>query len=276
MQIFRIFWKILLAVVLTASASCSCSKGFDIVNTDEELIPITREHDAPYDQVEITDRKIIKTGTIGFETKDLNKTKSLIVHAVQELNGYIAIEDALVNEDGFISNYLKIRVPADNFDLLVNKISESGSKLIRKRIDLSDVTEEYIDVETRINTKKAIKSRYLELLKQATKVDEILNIEREIGKLQIEIERVERRMRYLNSQIAYSTIWVDYYQETTSKFDFFSKLSDGFKKGWDVFKWLIIGLSHLWVFILVAFVSVCLIKLWKKKNILINNEINQK
>ena len=139
------------------------------------------------------------------------------------------------------------------------------TNLTTKSIDALDVTEEYIDVETRINTKKDLRDRYRELLKQATKVDEILNIEKEVGNLQTEIESFERRMKSLNDRIAFSTITVIYYQKTTPAFGFSSKFLDGIKNGWNNFLWFIIGLSNLWVFIIVAAVTVYLIKLWRKK-----------
>ena len=102
------------------------------------------------------------------------------------------------------------------------------------------------------------------LLKQATKVDEILSIEREIGNLQTEIESVEGRMKYLKDRISFSSLTVTYYQETTSAFGFSSKFVDGIKNGWSVFLWFIVGLSYLWVFIIVAIVVVYLTRRWRK------------
>jgi hypothetical protein len=159
---------------------------------------------------------------------------------------------------------LTIRVPADKFDLLLKKVSDSVDKLERKNIDLLDVTEEYIDIEVRVKTKKELHARYVELLKQATKVDEILNIEREIGNLQTEIESVEGRMKYLKDRISFSTLAVTYYHKTISAFGFSSKFVDGLKNGWNVFLWFIVGLSNLWVFILVAVAVIYLIR-WRRK-----------
>jgi len=216
------------------------------------------------DKIEPIERKIIKQGDIRFQTADIHKTKSLVTQTVQELSGYIA-KDNVYSYSDRIEHRLTIRVPADKFDLLLTSISESVEKLDSKNIDVLDVTEEYIDIEARIKTKKDLQNRYIELLKQATKVDEILNIEKEIGNLQTEIESVEGRMKYLKDKISFSTLTVSYYQETTSAFGFFSELVDAIKNGWTAFLWLVVGLSHLWVFIIVAIVTIYFIRRWRKK-----------
>jgi len=220
------------------------------------------------DKLETVERKIVKKGSIRFATENVNETKSLITRTVQELNGYIS-EDKVDGYSNRVEHRLTIRVPADKFDLLLETISESAEKLDSKIIELLDVTEEYIDIAARTRTKKELQNRYTELLERATTVEEVLNIEREIGKLQTEIESVEGRMRYLHDRIAFSTLNVAYYQrvqETAVPF-FFSESKDAIKNGWDGFLWFIIGVLHFWVFILIGAISVMIyfVVLRKKK-----------
>ena len=253
--------------VLTVLTVCSCSQAKQEyeVAMDVSLLP----NEQKSDNVETEERKIIKKGSLRFKTADVNKTKSLILKTVQELNGYLSNENAYDYSDRFEHN-LTIRIPAEKFDLLLNTISESAEKLDSKNIDVLDVTEEYIDIEARIKTKKDLQNKYIELLKRATKVEEMLNIEKEIGNLQTEIESVEGRMKYLKDKITFSTLTITYYQKMASQFGFSSKFADGIKNGWNVFLWFIIGLSNLWVFILVLAVTIYLIRLYrkKKKNVL--------
>jgi len=249
---------------LTVLAICSCAKKAPMENLSMPMSMPMLENSINNIEIESVERKIIKWGYINFETADVNKTKSFVIQVVNELNGDISSENVYYYYHQ-IRHRLAIRVPADKFDLLLTTIYESAKKIDDKSIFVSDVTEEYIDIEVRIKTKKALQARYIELLKQATKVDEILNIEKEIGKLQEEIESVEGRMRYLNDNIVFSTLTVGYYQKTTSKFEFSSKFVDGIKNGWNVFLSFIIGVSQLWVFILLAALAVYLFKLWKKR-----------
>jgi hypothetical protein len=162
---------------------------------------------------------------------------------------------------------LDIRIPAEKFDLLLSKISEHIDKFDEKRVKILDVTEEYIDIETRIKTKKELQNKYIQLLKQATKVDEILNIEKELGNLQTEIESVERRMKHLKNRIAFSTLEVSFYQkqEKSYVFNFSSKFVDGVKSGWSYFLQFIVILARLWVFILIGVAIYFVIRHLRKK-----------
>ena len=256
----------LFLTALTILIFCSCSsksdREFYAPSADYELAELKEE--AIPEKVETAERKLIKEGDISFKTTDLNETKTLIMKSVQELNGYITKENVYTYSDK-LEHRLTIRVPVNNFDLLLKSISESVEKFDSKSIDVFDVSEEYIDIEARIKTKKDLLNRYTELLKQASKIDEILTIEKEIGKLQSEIESFEGRMKYLNDRVAFSTLNVRYYQKTTQAFGFASKFVEGIKNGWDVFLWVVIGLSHIWVFIIVSVAIIYFVKKWRKK-----------
>ena len=215
--------------------------------------------------VETVERKIVKNGSIRFATADVNETKSFITQTVRELDGYISNGKV----DGYsnrIEHRLTIRIPADQFDVLLKTVSESVKKLDSENVEMLDVTEEYIDVAARTKTKKELQNRYTALLERATTVEEILNIDREIGKLQTEIESAEGRMKYLNDKIVFGTLNVTFYQkiqETAVPF-FFSEFASAIKNGWDGFLWCIIGVSHWWVLILIT-VVIFLISMWGKK-----------
>jgi len=204
---------------------------------------------------------------VWFQTKDLDKTYADIRQHVSELNGYISNESARHTYDGSQRHEVTVRIPTACFDLLLQRISDSSGPFEYKSIQVKDVTAEYVDVEARIKTKKELKSRYEALLKQAAKVEDMLRIESEIGNLQTEIESVEGRMKLLNDQITYSTLKVEFYQQTTTRtaFGFGAKLFDGLKSGWENFLWFVVGLSHLWVFIIAAAVLIYLFRRRKKK-----------
>jgi len=255
---------ITILTVLAVLTICSCSQAKQESNVAQSVEVSLQPDEQKSDKVETVDRKIIKQGEIKFETADVDKTKSLILQTVQELNGYISKDNAYSYSDR-LEHRLTIRIPADKFDLLLKNISESAKKLDSKNVDVLDVTEEYIDIDARIKTKKDLQNKYLELLKRATKVEEILNIEKEIGNLQTEIESVEGRMKYLKDRITFSTLTVTYYQETTSPFGFSSKFVEGIKNGWSVFLWFIVGLSYLWVFLFAAIVTIYVVRLYRKR-----------
>ena len=204
------------------------------------------------------DRKIIKDGNIRFETSSVEETQSFIKQTVIELGGYIGDEKVFDYKDR-IEHNITVRVPENKFDLLVEKISETAEKIDSKNINSKDVTEEFIDVEARVKTKKELEARYKEILKQANRVDEILNIEREIGKLRSEIESLEGRLSYLKNRVALSSLTITYYEKVSSPFGFFSKFFQAIKNGWNYLLWFIIILTSLWPFILIVVITLIVV-----------------
>lgn len=212
-------------------------------------------------------RKIIKEGTIRFETANAVKTREIILNSVKENNGYLANDNA--SGYGNSTDYhITIRVPAERFDTLLEQISSSAKKIDSKEIKALDVTEEFIDVQARINTKKELESRYKEILKQAHKVEDILKIENEIGTLRSDIESLEGRLRYLKDKVSFSTLTVIFYErgEITSShsFGFGEKFIGAIYGGWEGMLWFIIGLTSLWPFIIIIVAAVFLIKRIRK------------
>lgn len=217
----------LIAFYSCGQSSQEYSSGFFDYGVENSIYTVEEKQ---ADNPEAIERKVIKNGDLNFRTKDINKTKDFILLNIQQLDAYISNENTY-NYSDRLEHRLTVRVPADKFDLLLNNISKSADKLDSKNINLMDVTEEYVDIEARLKAKKNLQSKYLDLLEQATKVEEILNIEKEIGNLQAEIESIEGRAKYLKDRISYSTLTITYYQKTTSAFGFSSKFIDGLKNG---------------------------------------------
>jgi hypothetical protein len=241
---------VLAIATLVCISSCKSAGDYKELAANVSEQSQVSEVQSKNDKVETpNERKLIKQGEISFQTADVNETKSLISNIVEGLEGYIA-KDNIIDSKDKITHRLVIRVPAERFDQLLTKIAENAEQLESKSIDVLDVTEEYIDVKARINTKKELENRYKELLKQAKTVEDILAIEKEMGTLRTEIESVEGRLRYLKDQVGYSTLTVEYYQKKNSSFNFSSKLVIALATGWDWLLSFLIGILHIWPFIL--------------------------
>jgi Flp pilus assembly protein TadB len=81
--------------------------------------------------------------------------------------------------------------------------------VIQEKITGNDVTEEFIDLEARIKTQKALESQFLEIMKQAHKVEDALEVQRQIAEVRTEIEKLEGRKRFLENRATLSTITVN-------------------------------------------------------------------
>ncbi|MCA2004781.1 MAG: DUF4349 domain-containing protein [Ignavibacterium sp.] len=263
--------KLISILILLLLASCNSGENESNTNTNmvssdkrmESLTPVE-------DQSVSVERKIIKEGSIRFETSSVIETQKEIRKIVAELGGYIGNENSN-NYEGIIEYSLTARVPEDKFNTLIDKVSSLAEKVESKNINSSDVTEEFIDVEARIKTKKELEARYKEILKKANRVDEILNIEREMGNLRAEIESLEGRMNYLKNRISLSTLNITFYEKVSAPFGFFSKVKQALHNGWQALLWFIIILISLWPFLLLILIVLFIIlKFRKKKTIPLN------
>lgn len=249
----------ILALALLASA-LSCSKGdmaakYEMAMATDEAVT-EQSTQVPVDEGAVVhERMIIKQGRITFQTGNAAKTRSAVTEAVSKAGGYVS-SDNISEYSGRTHHNLTVRVPADKFDYLLAKIESSAGKIDDRWINAADVTSEFIDVEARLAAKKELEKRYLQLLRNAWKIEDILAIERETTNLRSEIESAEGRLKYLSDQVSYSTLDVTFYEQGPTAFGFGPKFTGGIKAGWDNFLWFVIGVVNVWPFILGAIVLI--------------------
>ncbi|MBS4012763.1 MAG: DUF4349 domain-containing protein [Bacteroidetes bacterium] len=264
--------NLLLLLIIPVMLACSKSENREtdayVLAEYEETPESSQRTDSEGSSVEIVKeniRKLIKQGNIVFETNDVSETKSKINNTVALLGGYISRDNITMTESR-ITHSIEIRIESEKFDQLLNQISETASKIESKTIDVLDVTEEFIDTEARIKTKKEVESRFRKLLKMAKSVDEILRIEREIGNVRNEIESAEGRLRYLKDRVSFSTLNIEYYQKLVTSINFFDKVINGIVQGWELLLYFFIGLSYIWPFIIIPLAVIFIIKYVRKSN----------
>lgn len=214
------------------------------------------------------DKKIIKTASLNLEVKDYNVFYSSFREKVRSLGGYVAQEEQS-QSDYKIENTLVIKVPVDQFDNAVTQLTAGSEKINEKKISSQDVTTEYVDTKSRIEAKKQVRLRYMDLLKQAKNLEEILNVQSEINDIQEEIESAAGRIEYLGHSSAYSTINLTYYQVLNSsakdnnKPSLGAKIADAFKTGLGWIVDLFVGLVSIWPLFLLIFVLIIFYKRMK-------------
>ena len=210
------------------------------------------------------ERKLIKQGYVNFETEDMRSTRQIILNAVSKHKGYVS-SDQEYKSSGRNSNTIVVRVHAEHFDAFLADATEGVEKLDSKEINVRDVTEEFLDVSARLKTKKELEARYLELIKQAKNVTEILAIEKQIGILRSEIESIEARLNYLTNQVSMATLNMTFYEVIPDRIEFGDKFKNGFRNGWDNLVWFFVALVNIWPFVLLAILLIIGIRFYRKK-----------
>lgn len=213
---------------------------------------------------ESADRKLIKEGWIEFESQELNITRKNIIQAAEKHKAYVSSDQEFKSPDR-ISNTIIIRIPAEAFDKFLNDATQGVEKFDSKNITVRDVTEEFVDVEARLKTKKELEIRFLDLLKQAKSVSEVLEIEVQIGELRADIESIEGRLNYLKNQVSFSTLTMTFYENIPHQTEFGRKFNNGFRNGWNNLILFFVMLTNIWPFILLGLLVVVGLKFYKTK-----------
>jgi Domain of unknown function (DUF4349) len=203
------------------------------------------------------DKKIIKTANLNLEVKKYNDFYKSIREKVTQLGGYVAQEQQTQTEYK-LENTLMVKVPVDQFDNALSQVTTGVEKINEKRITSEDVTGEVIDTKSRIEAKRQIRLKYLDLLKQAKNMEEILNVQSEINGVQEEIESAAGRVNYLTHSAAYSTINLTFYEVLNAsavnydKPSFATRISGAFSSGWSWVGELFVGVISIWPLLLLV------------------------
>lgn len=160
-----------------------------------------------------SDRKIIRDATLTIETESPTEGLRQITAIAENNGGFIVTSDLKQTDaagQGRPSQTVTViaRIPASRFDTALNQIHSFGGRVISEKVSGQDVSEEYLDLEARLRTKKALEAQFLEIMKQARKVTDALEVQSQLGEVRTEIERLEGRRRFLENQAALSTITV--------------------------------------------------------------------
>lgn len=263
-HINKLMTGLLLAILSFSCTGADKNAAYGVADSMKEEAGASSSSDLRVGEEAIPDRKLTKDGMLRFETPDAQKTRAGILKAITEAKGYVASDSKDENE-GRQTSTITLRVPADQFDALVDRITADAGKIDYKNIEVSDVTQEYIDLDARLKTKKDLEARYQELLKRANSVDEVLKVEAQIGSLRAEIESAEGQMRYLKNQVALSTLTVTFYEKTVAA-GFGYKFQRALRQGWDNLLWVLIGLTNLWAILLfVAIVWIVIVRMRRKR-----------
>lgn len=215
------------------------------------------------------DKKIIKTAILDLEVKDYHVYSVSLRDKVRALGGYVAQEEQS-QSDYKIQNSVTVKVPVDQFDLAVTQLTNGTEKINERKVTSQDVTAEVVDMRSRIEAKRQVRSRYMDLLNQAKNMEDILRVQSVINEVQEQIESATGRVEYLGHASVFSTIHLTFYQvlnataPETDKPTFGLKISEAFKNGSNWFGDVFVGLVSVWPLFLIIITAIII---YKRSNI---------
>lgn len=218
----------------------------------------------------LQNKKIVRSGSITLESKDIAKTKQHIDKLIQDADGYYEQENSSSGST-YTAYTLNIRIPATKFDSFIQSIADGKDKITEKSIQAKDVSLQYLDVQSRLKSKNAYLLRYQQMVASAKTTKDLLEIEEQIRQLQEDIESNTTILRSLADQVNYSTLSIQIYYAESGNINqpntFLHEVGESMKSGWDLIKSSTLILLSLWPFIILSIIAVIGWRKYKRRKI---------
>ncbi|MCU1268018.1 MAG: hypothetical protein JWM21_4336 [Acidobacteria bacterium] len=179
-----------------------------------------QQADQTQTMTEAMNRKIIQDAEVALEVDSPLETQRSVTSIAESHGGFVVTSEAKQRQSEDPSQRLMdvtlmIRVPSSQFGPTRDAILGLSKRVLDNKNTGQDVTEEFIDLEARAKTQKALEAQFLEIMKQAHKVEDALEVQRQIADVRTEIEKLEGRKRFLENRSSLSTITVNLKSPTT-------------------------------------------------------------
>jgi hypothetical protein len=213
--------------------------------------------------------KLIKTAHYRFQVENVKVSTDAIIQSIRKYPAYIS-SSSLHLENPILESKMTIRVQNEYFQDLLKDIDAQAKFTNRRDITTEDVSKDFVDLESRLRSKREVEARYMEILrKKAGTIEELLEAERQIGVVHEEIEAAVSRINHLRAQVNYSTINLEFYQtveqqlqagdDVTTK----DKFADALFSGWQGIITITLALTYIWPLLIVAAACFTYIRLKK-------------
>lgn len=157
-------------------------------------------------------RKLIYRANVNMEVEDYAKTQTALQNIIHLSGGYV-LDFADQKSTYELGGTYTIKVPSTGFTPFLAQLEKINHLNYESSMKGTDVTEEYVDLESRLKARQVVESRLIAFMEKATKADDLVRFSTELGEVQLEIERLKGRMRYLDQNVAFSTIELRIYQQ---------------------------------------------------------------
>ena len=158
-----------------------------------------------------SDRLIIKDAEIKLLVEDSDVAIDRLTQLVSDVGGYI-ISSRVWYEDWGEEPYkyssITIGVPADQFERSLRRLRDLALRVIDEKAMGEDVTDQFVDLQSRLENLQATRERILEFLDRAKTVEDALSVNEELTKVEGQIEELQGRINYLSDRAAFSTLTI--------------------------------------------------------------------
>ncbi|WP_058305820.1 DUF4349 domain-containing protein [Gracilibacillus massiliensis] len=167
----------------------------------------TAETENDQDIANVEDRKIIRNANFRLESESFDDMVTFLENQTESYQGYIVTSNYSNHEEQeqrFGS--LTIRIPAKRFQDFIAMVEDGDMKVLDKSVSGEDVTEQFVDLSSRLKSKEVVEERLLSFMEEAEKTEDLLKISNDLAEIQEDIEQLTGKIKYLENQSDYATI----------------------------------------------------------------------
>ena len=215
-------WMVVLLLAVIATG-CGASRSFD-----EAMAPVSEgmaledsrsampEAAAPEPgaisanaaMADVVDRMIIYTGELSLVVKDTDAAQTEAIALAEDAGGYVSSANSYAYDQGLRRINVTLRIPAEAFNDTMAALRDLALEVTQDSVGSEDVTQEYVDLESRLKALEVKAERLEELMDEAEDTEAVLAVYEELSQTQMQIEETKGRMQYLERRSAMATITV--------------------------------------------------------------------
>jgi hypothetical protein len=164
-------------------------------------------------ELEAPNQMVIYQADLQLRVKKFEETMQNIEEQVIKYGGYIS--ESNVFKDGVeqVSGQITVRIPQKNFQTFLHDAEGQAAEVLQRNITGTDVTEEYVDLDSRLKAKRVVEERLTTFMQSAQKTEDLLKISADLAAVQEEIETILGRMKYLENQTSLSTVHLSLFEK---------------------------------------------------------------
>ncbi|MBO8155322.1 MAG: DUF4349 domain-containing protein [Bacillaceae bacterium] len=151
------------------------------------------------------DRMVMYHVYMRIGVKNIENAMETITQFTTSKNGYI-VQSSVTNYEQKQHANMQVRIPNQDLETFIEEIVSISDQLIEKQQDGQDVTEEYVDLTSRLKAKKAVEERLLDFMEKAETTEDLLKISNDLARVQEEIEQLEGRKKYLENRTDFAEV----------------------------------------------------------------------
>jgi len=193
------------AEMVTEEAELSNEVAVDSGSTNNNSV----KEEAP---AAATTRMIIHKAVLQVNVKKLESAQANITKKVEQYGGYIVESNVYQEDDETNSGKMIVRIPEKHFQTFLKDAEGEAAEILERNVTGQDVTEQYVDLQSRVKSKRAVEERLLEFMSNAQKTEDLLKISADLAKVQEEIEVMVGKIKYLENQTSFSTVELSMYE----------------------------------------------------------------